>query len=624
MPSFGHSFGGSPAAAEVEDVEEEGWGGAKEDSWGPGLEDAEVPSREPVQEPDGDGEWAAAPSLGSRRGKSIPASLVDGLKVDSRKLAESSWTVSPDAWGTGGFQEQSPAVTSMLSSLLEPPTLPQPSPSSTTPAITPRTPLTSLFRLTPELYPAFRDGLDKTAVRTAETLKGTASNAYRNARFGRGAAPGAPRPTPSGLLDGESSLSRPDLPSERGHMGDEFDIDGPGGLASVPEKKSWWGGGSTEPASPTTNMPRGLLTRKEDPVPASIAPVSPTARTASPAGDAPSKLGRFFGRFRNSADDSHSRSSSRDESAEWKGDVSQLEGPVGAVAQAKYDDRDMDDELGSIFGDAPKSQRVPPTDSYEFGGLLGGLAVTPAVRKSTTSSLDPFDPFGDDDDDVGGSMAALAPTPTARVLSPLAPTPTFIRPSSPLANPPIATAASFAAIAAPQARTAPSVVATDNSADSFDAFFSSFSPPASGSTPLSAIVTSPTSSISPSSFQRLASPPPRTSTLSPPSRTATISPPSIVLPRSIPTIVAPPARSGPSPAGGGAFAPPPPPLQPVNRGGFNIAPPPPSISPVVSNLRSSTPTAPSPVAPPVAVRPPPPKSAGSGPLSFDDLSFFEG
>lgn len=657
LPSFGHSFGGAPKPDEDE-VEEEGWGGPKENSWGPGLDPPERASPGSPQA-DGDGQWSAAPSLGARRGKSIvrrptwrgartrgadptiysphrswtgsrstrasspsrhgPFRPTRGAPVVSRSTRPQCESRSgPSASMAAPHPVHLTSRISMLNSLLEPPSIPAHSASSDQPPITNDTPLTSLFRLTPQLYPSFRDGLDKTAVRTAETLKGTASNAYRNARFGRATAVGGARNATAAGWDGESTLGRPELASDRAQAGDEYDVDAPGGLATTAAAKSRWWGSKSEPAAPTTNMPKSLLALKRDDehVKGTSPPVSPTARTASPSGDGqPSAIGRFFGRFRASSP-GHSRSSSTEEQAEWKGDVSQLEPPVSRIAAAKEDDHYVANELGSIFGDAPPAPRqTHPAAHHEFGGLLGGLGSVPApaVRKST-KSLDPFDPFADDDDD-GGMPAALAPTPIARVLSPpvLA---SSSRPISPLASP----SEPSAAIAAPQARTASS-----SGDDSFDAFFSSFSPtPAPTTTTLPAFVSPPAASISPAYGARRAvvSPPPLTSTLSPPMRASTISPlASVPIVRPASTTLVPP-RSGPSPA----FAPPPPPLQPVTRG-FSIAPPPPSTLPVGS-LRSSTPIVPSPVlaaaVAPVTARPPPPKTAGSGPLSFDDLSFFEG
>lgn len=517
----------------------------------------------------------------------------------------------------------------MLNSLLEPPTLPPVASTSTLPPITSQTPLSSLFRFTPTLYPAFRNGLDKTAVRATETLKGTTSAAYRNAKFGRGALRTTSVDTSTGgakTWDLESPLGRPDLPSERGYAGDEFDVDGPGGVVTTAQvKSSWWGSGSQAPA-PTTNMPKSLLKRKED---EAAAPVSPTRRTASPAPDnlPPSAIGRFFGRFRHASPSlspphSRSASSTQDESVDWSGDLSYLDGPghPSQIAQTKREDAAIDDGLSSFFGDAPSSRRAPTNVRHEFGGLMDDFSAAPpapAVRKSA-KSLDPFDPFADDADDDGG-VTPLAPSPAPQITSPPILPSTRTLSHSPTQAPP--QVQSFPSMVAPQAR-ALSSVATGRD-DSFDAFFASTSSNLPTTSATRTATTSPTPPIpsSVSSFRRpVVSPPLRTSTLSPPPRSATLSPPE----SSLPTVTKPPPRTGSSPSP--FFAPPPPPLQPVNRGGFNIAPPPSTISPVANGPRSTTPSALSPsLTPPVVVPPRPalPKSAGSGPLSLDDLSFFE-
>ncbi|KAK4698290.1 hypothetical protein P7C70_g7990, partial [Phenoliferia sp. Uapishka_3] len=590
----------------------------KESSWGAGLVPA-VTSPEMSPEVQGDGEWTAETSLGPRRGKSIPASLVDGLKVDSRKVAEAAWSVSPDAWGTGGFQEQPVAV------LLEPPTLPYHNPTSDLPQITNDTPLPSLFRLTPELYPAFKDGIASTAVRTAETLRGTSSAAYRNARFGRGTAAlwngAASTSANAGRWDIDSSLSR----SERGHAGDEFDIDGPDGLVAKDiTKSSWWGPNDAKPAVSSTNMPKSLLVRKsQDEV---AGPASPTSRTASPAThEVPSAIGRFFGRFRTSSPQSapHSRSSSNEEGAEWSGDVSQLERPTRRVAETRSEDgARLDAQLGGLFGDAPAVPQIRPTAQSDFGGLMGGLDSAPVAASNvrrTAKSLDPFDPFGDDEDNDAG-IPALDPSPMPRVTSPPINLSSWSTAAVPIQSEATNPTRSFPSLAAPQS------VAPGKGEDSFDAFFSSFSPNPTSSTPIShQAVTRPGSATT--SVRSVVSPPPRTSTLPPPSRVSTISPPSnSTLPRQIQSSTNPLTRTGTSsPA---LFAPPPPPIQPVSRGGFNIAPPPPSNSSIASSHRISTLILPPAVkisvaSPPVVPRPPPPKTVGSGPLSFDDLSFFE-
>ncbi|KAM0756233.1 hypothetical protein T439DRAFT_320931 [Meredithblackwellia eburnea MCA 4105] len=642
LPSFGDSFGVKPKAAEEE--VEEGWGKSKveEESWGPGLEDVEVPKPPKTEEQEGSS-WSSAPSRGLRIAKSIPASLVDGIKVESRKFADSEWKVEPDAWGQGGFQEQSPAVTTMLNNLLEPPSLP---PSlSDQPTITYQTPLSTLFKQTPTLYPSFREGLDKTALRTAETLKGTGSAAYRNARFGllgQRSASGAesgPGAAARSLWNLDGSLGQTEKTSQ---VGDEYDMDGPGANA----KSNWWGGGKAEP---TNGASRGQPSKKDD-LYSSRGDASPAARTSSPGPEATgpsSAIGRFFGRFRNSSP-SHSRSgSNEDDPSQWQGDTSYLDdnAPLSKIAAMKRIDSGMNDQLGGLFGDTPASQPRRSASPLhlqsqpEFGGLLGSLsssaAPTSRSLRNSTRSLDPFDPFGDDDEDAGSGsngMVPIAPSSTMNVppiINNAVPSPLAVHSiSSPQVQ-------SFPSLAAPQARTVSSI-RTSGDDDSFDNFFNSMTSPVSaiGSHPPSSTA-SPTTIEPPAPIaapRAVISPPPRTSTLSPPSRSSTISPPAAPLvPRMVATVNKPPARTGSSPV---PFAPPPPPLQPVSRGGFMIPPPPPSISPISAPPRSSTPSllaaplTPAPSLPPpvqaAAPRPPaPPKSGTSGPLSLDDLSFFE-
>ena len=120
LPSFGDAFGAPKRADEEE--KEEGWGGGDAvPSWTLGGHEAEQTS-EPRS-------WEETSGEDSRRGKSIvslglgavrharahppfqqPASLVDGLKRDSSEFGHSTWPVSPESWGQGGFQEQTSNV----------------------------------------------------------------------------------------------------------------------------------------------------------------------------------------------------------------------------------------------------------------------------------------------------------------------------------------------------------------------------------------------------------------------------------------------------------------------------------------------------------------------------------
>ncbi|KAI5480004.1 nuclear protein export protein [Pseudohyphozyma bogoriensis] len=512
LPSFGDSFTKSSAGAgKTDETDEWGDGG----SWGGGQGGSQrrASAEGGGQEQEG---WGGVPTQGLHRGKSIPAALVDGLKVDSRKFADSNWTVSSDSWDTGGFQEQPATVASLITSLSEAPALP---PSS---SITNDTPLPSLFRLTPTLYPNFRDGLDKTALRTAETLKGSSSAAYRNARFGRISGPRKshnneePARGQSGdMWDLQSGLGTPDLVSERGHAGDEFDLDAPGRAA--PAKSSWWG--SSASTSTPTNMPKSLLVKKAEDIPTVEEPTTP--RTASPApadsAAAPSVVGRFFGRFGRKASPVQSPRTSGEASRDVEGSGDQLEsaGRLSQIAQAKVDSARMDDDLSGFFGDRPAASRAPAAAAADdFGGLMDAFSEAPkkpAARK-VAKTLDPFDPFADDVDETP-IPPPIAPSPTSplrqggagnRALSP--PISTTSRSVSPLpydqpygqsydqpydkpydhveparkANP------SFPTVVAPQARTVSALATTQD--DAFDSFFGG--PSATSPSPSSASTSS--------------------------------------------------------------------------------------------------------------------------------------
>lgn len=501
---------------------------------------------------------------------------------------------------------------SLLTSLMEPPSLPPPSPTSSNPPITNDTPLPSLFKLTPTLFPKFQSGLSQTAARSAETLKGSSSTAYRNARFGQRSASGRTS------IEGEGQASS--IHGAKGYAGDEFDVDAPG--AAKPTKSSWWGAS-------------GGQTKKEDEgsvgIPDPIQ-VDQERNTESPD-PAPSAIGRLIGRFKRPTNNPVTQAPSRPsmeqkaEPEEWNPrDLDALEAPpVSKIAQAKQDEASMDDALSDFFGDTRKGSGRLPTKPpvEEFGGLMGAFAEAPRkVSKPVVKSkkaLDPFDPFADDEEE---SQVAAAPpmvpkvvtsptrSSTPRVASPLS---RPLTPQSPhRAHPETsATVASFPSpLAAPQARGVSTITTNtigDGGDDSFDAFFSSVT--SSTAKPSSApplvsppIVPALATRTAPRSI--VAPPPPRISTLSPPPRASTISPP---------------ASSG-SPLS--ALAPPPPPSQPLNRGGFNIAPPPPSASPSLTNQSSSLyASAPPPVV--ATPRPPPPKPSGSGALSKEDWAFFE-
>ncbi|ORY75013.1 hypothetical protein BCR35DRAFT_353711 [Leucosporidium creatinivorum] len=607
LPSFGDAFGG-PKPVDDDEDKEEGWGGGQAvPNWSlPGQEGA-------AKEGEGEEGWEGEASQGLRRGKSIPAALVDGLKVESRQFAQATWPVSQESWGQGGFQEQADGG-SLLTSLMEPPNLPPPSPTSSNPPITNDTPLPSLFKLTPTLFPKFQSGLSQTAARSAETLKGTSSTAYRNARFGQRSASGRTS------IEGEGQTGS--IHGAKGHAGDEFDIDAPGAAKST--KSSWWGAS-------------GGQTKKDDdgsvgiPDPAQIE----QERNAESPDPAPSALGRLIGRFKRPTNNPVTQAPSRPsleqqpEPEEWNPrDLDALDAPVSKIAQAKQEEATMDDALSDFFGDTRASSGRLPTKPpvEEFGGLMGAFSDAPRkVSKPVVKSkkaLDPFDPFADDDEE-GSVVAAAAPAMVPKVIT--SPTRSSTpRVASPLSRPltpqsphravreAAPTVASFPSpLAAPQARGV-STIATnplgDSGDDSFDAFFSSVASSTAKPSSAPPLVSPPiVPTVAPTAPRTsVAQPPPRISTLSPPPRASTISPPA----------------SSSSPLS--ALAPPPPPSQPLNRGGFNIAPPPSAPSSLLNQRPLAyTPSPPPVVAAAAAPRPPPPKPSGSGALSKEDWAFFE-
>lgn len=487
---------------------------------------------------------------------------------------------------------RSDARSPLLTSLSQPPApISQPA-NSSHPPITSETPLSTLFRLTPTLYPAFQEGLDKTALRAAETLKGTASSAYRHARFGRGTlAKGSgstsvvgedpTKPVP-GMWNVESGLGTPELHSDRGQADDEFDLDAP---AAVAAKGRWWSKGETAP----TNTPRSVLT---------IKPTSPTSPAAAPSpphtGDstAPSAIGRFLNRFSKPPTVSASTSRSNSPSnTEFSGESTFLDDGSATTTKVFIDvSKEAAAEFDTIFGDASKRAPVtaiagPRADG--FGGLMTGFGeatVPRAARAGKAKAVDIFDPFGDHDEPVLSPTlsSTMVPTrrsidshrtssPAPRVLSPaLLPTPT----RSPSYPSPLQT------LAAPQARAVPEPVPLAD--DPLDDFFSSIAPIPARLSP------------------RGISAPLRTSNLLP-TCTATISPP-------IQSSSGNPLRSTKSPIGFG-FAPPPPPIQPLRSA---------TSTTLLDSLAAPTSVR---AASPAVARVLAPK--GTGGLSSDDLSFFE-
>lgn len=351
-------------------------------------------------------------------------------------------------------------------------------------------------------------------------------------------------------------------------------------------------------------------------------------------------------------------------------------------AAKKHEEYVVEDELDDFFGgQAPRraparaEARVaqPQARPYDdgFGGLMGAFGAAPKPRRvevkakpRVKTAIDPFDPFADEEEQVGSPALApvAAPLRTAsgssipRIMSP--PLQPVSRPITPLAPPPPPPAiaappqvASFAKsptlvtshIAAPTAGAAPS-------ADSFDDFFNSVTKPPALRTanippPVSAPLGGPFRSAAPAlsaplvprAFVTPPISPPRRSPLAPATATTTATSgphrraplgavrAPVVPPPSAPLLAPPPPSVSPV----GFVPPPPPPSQPLGKG-FGCLPPPPPPPPSGGvGVRSATPPvlgggaavgAGVPAAPAAKVQV---KKSG-GPLDLEDLSFFEG
>ncbi|GAA5980686.1 hypothetical protein JCM10908_001736 [Rhodotorula pacifica] len=328
---------------------------------------------------------------------------------------------------------------------------------------------------------------------------------------------------------------------------------------------------------------------------------------------------------------------------------------------------------------------APPED--DFGGLIGALAsapTRPVQRSSGSKAFDPFDPLSDSFGAVP-AIPALNKTksaPPTRAVSTSGP---MHRPAVPLSPPPRSASARPAAQTSPH-RAPPAVAsfrphastssgnsspatAAQQQDDDFDNFFNAATAQPNGSTrtgsqapgsfgnqpaprsaqPVSTLLPSVAAGAS-AGRPRPAAPAPRM-TISPPARNSTASPASSIG-----------SASGRATTPILPLPPPPPPSQPIagSQRGLNIlAPPPPPPSSGVLSSSSTSPALPSPtLAAPASTKPrlPPPLTAtaisrstsplvpsptlsqgskpltpsatqqrtpSSGPLSMDDLSFFE-
>ncbi|SCV68362.1 BQ2448_483 [Microbotryum intermedium] len=467
---------------------------------------------------------------------------------------------------------------------------------------------------------AYKDGLQKTAARTAETIQSSsAAAAIRNA--------------------GTTSFGRRTVSASdhaQGSAAEESD-----GSTKAPVKSSWWGSKLTSEATTAAANPSSPPPRTE----------SPSTEETSAAG--PSRLGRLFGRLRRNPGGSNEGASasepSEDLPPEWKPkDLDALD-TARRLSPSRSDFTSRTAPLDDFFHDMPgKTTRVPTAPPVDDFGLLGAFSeapLRPSSRfKKSPQPHDPFDPFADHNEPTVAAPSAFNNSRNGGVASS-----TFSSPSSfSMVSPPPASSSrvnSFAnnsqrlgspTIAAPRAR-------TEQSEDSFDTFFDSVA----SSNKKPALTTTTYEDFD------LAMPTPRAG----PRKAFAVPPPSI-LPRANfspgPSLISPPLRAASaSPTIVNPLAPPPPPSQPLaNRHliselarpasstGFNaqqrsaspaqaatsstipaplLPPPPPGMGVV--------PLAPSPVgsikrpnAPSVTIKAPAPSK---GPLSPDDFSFFE-
>ncbi|GAA5985368.1 hypothetical protein JCM5350_005160 [Sporobolomyces pararoseus] len=443
---------------------------------------------------------------------------------------------------------------------------------------------------------------------------------------------------------------------ERGHKGDEFDLDNPEKLKQEKKKASWWSRSRSENSRREDGVEDAVNEMKQEeqiqpqstPQPQQVESRTSTEETQN---QQVGTIGRLFGRFkktqansatsdgggstRTSAEQNRNPSSTTEtkppQNDSWQDqDFDALgSGKFGTKNQLRPHQLEIEEEeevsggVGRFFGDRTGSggrgsvksrarlPTAPPED--DFGGLLGSFSTAPVVSQAapkpkTSKPFDPFDPLSE-------------PSPQIAKMT-VSPPPALKRPIS-----------SFAIPSPTSTSTSTSPPPTSSGDDSFDAFFDSVTCSIS-KPPLSSIPTPPlpstqrtpslivprASSSSSTSAKRapLASPIPRMSTTSPPLRSPASS--SNVSSRATTPIL--------------PLAPPPPPSQPLaqrNNLLGSLATPsnqpivrPNSISPSqsppsLSAARSSSPLEPKkgPIPAPATVR------GNSGPLSRDDLDFFE-
>ncbi|GAA6063754.1 hypothetical protein JCM10212_002706 [Sporobolomyces blumeae] len=524
--------------------------------------------------------------------------------------------------------------------------------------------LPSLFRLKPTLFPKLKDGLSRTAAKPNDdtTDSGTADHEASQAGAGGSRvhagdefdldAPG--RSTGSSKGSSWWGGSRPakedhEEPASAGHETKAAPADGehaqPAGAfgrllnrfkknPNAANSTSADGGGSNRSSAEAVRT-SGSQTREEQ--------LGTNGPPQFKAEDFDALGSGQFGRSTMTQHPSESRDIDEDEDLDPVGGFFSRGGTNGSERPG-FPGGSGNSRIGS-FGTKSRSRvpTAPPED--DFGGLLGAFSTAPTASTSrphpkTSKSYDPFDPLAND------------PTPVAA--------------------PPANTLANFGPRQPPAPPLETSKEATSD--DSFDAFFDSVtsSIPAR---PLSSVPTPPLPSLNQHRPSSLILPSTKTASvasrspvprIASPPRPRTISPVSAsgqAISRSstpIMPLAPPPPPSQPLAQRNnllGSLGSPPPPTQPVSSNlAGNAAKPPPITTSTASVLRPQS-VSPPPSAmfhpsllaptklPSPSVTPPPPSlsparpqsrpqlastsrpgsgsGSGSGPLSRDDLSFFE-
>lgn len=446
----------------------------------------------------------------------------------------------------------------------------------------------------------------------------------------------------------------------KGHAGDEYDLDAARD-EKITKKKSWWGRSSGGGDSHKREQ------SAEDTVGVQEVQTGESGKAVEDQHQQPTvgTIGRLLGRFKKTATvateggDASARSSveqprvavneanvitpAQAPSAvndSWKGqDFDALgSGQFGAQASAHQpqstDWKDVDDReeetRGGFFGERMGSGRgsvksrarvptAPPED--DFGGLLGAFSTAPVSsnppKHKTSKPFDPFDPLSEPQ--PGLSSSIVPPQSNKRPVS------SFTVPPPPV-----------------------SVVNSQSSAadDSFDAFFDSVT----ASIPKPPLSSIPTPPLPSNPGDR----PPSLSIAKVPSRTMTAKRTSLASsPIARMSSASPPPLGVTSPPSAGTsrsttpvlLAPPPPPSQPLSQRNNlllgSLVPTNPAASPsnpaVASSVSSSSrpasvsprPLSPSAIPPrvnsplPSTVARGPSPAGNTGPLSRDDLDFFE-